>query len=371
MIRIDALRKILKTPDRDWPLLSDINLTIPTGSFFTLLGSSASGKTTLLRVLAGLDSHDAGEISIADQLVSSPKRGVCLPTHQRDIGLVFQSSALWPTMSVYDNIAYPLTTGRSKVQSKNIQQEVLRVTELVGLMVHLKAAVSMLSGEQRYKVALARALIAKPALLLLDDPLGQLDPFLREHVRNELKNTQRKTQTTTLYIADDKAEALSMSDYVAVMNGGRIEMTGSPQDVYGRPNSALVAQSLGLCNFISGTVKQKIDSHHGIVQTQWGAVTVEMESLPSLNKKVTLMVRPESLIRVDGTNPNIPLATEALRIRGRILSSMYFGERQETDVLAGLQQIRFRHTPFNAREGRDITLALRNDRCWAIADQAP
>ena len=370
MIRISALRKTLKTPDRDWPILSDIYQTIPTGSFFTLLGPSGSGKTTLLRILAGFESYDSGDVSFGDQLVSSPKRGVHIPTHQRDLGMVFQSYALWPHLSIYDNIAFPLTTSRGKGTGVDIPQEVMRMADLVGLTAHLKAPSRLLSIEQRYKVALARALITKPQLLLLDEPLGQLDPFLREQARYELKTVQRKTQTTTVYVAQEKSEALSMSDYVAVMNAGRIEMTGSPQDVYGRPNTALVAQSLGFCNFVSATLRQKIDSQHGIAETQWGSVTVEMESLPTLNKKITLMMRPENLIRVDGTNPNIPLASDALRMRGRILSSMYFGERQETEVLVGVQQFRFRHTPFNAREGRDLTLALRNDRCWAIAEQS-
>jgi len=223
-----------------------VSLDIPRGSFTTLLGPSGCGKTTLLRIIAGFYTPDEGTIFLDDQRIDQ------MPTHQRGTAMVFQDYALWPHMSVYDNIAYGL---RMKKTSKDeIHRRVEGVMHLVEMSAELlKRKPTELSGGQQQRVALARALIVQPRVLLLDEPLSNLDAKVRQRLRVEIRSLQRRIGITTIYVTHDQEEALSMSDKVVVMNRGKVMQVGTPEEIYHKPTTAFVAEFLGVTNVLRGT----------------------------------------------------------------------------------------------------------------------
>ena len=212
-------------------VLKEFNETFQEGEFITLLGPSGCGKTTMLRSIAGFEKPTSGELYIDDQLVSGGKTFV--PPERRNIGMVFQSYAVWPHMNVFDNVAYPLTI--KKVPKDKIKQNVERVLAIVHLTQYADRFPSQLSGGQQQRVALARALVAEPGLLLLDEPLSNLDAKLRESMRFEIKEIQRQLGITVVYVTHDQTEAMAMSDRIFLINRGVVQQSGSPQDIYNRP----------------------------------------------------------------------------------------------------------------------------------------
>jgi iron(III) transport system ATP-binding protein len=224
-----------------------VSLEISRGSFTTLLGPSGCGKTTLLRIIAGFYSPDEGFIYLDNQRVDQ------MPAHLRGTALVFQDYALWPHMPVYDNIAYGLRM--QKVGASEIRERVAGVMKLVEMSPELLTRKpSELSGGQQQRVALARALIIQPRVLLLDEPLSNLDAKVRQRLRVEIRRLQRRIGITTIYVTHDQEEALSMSDQVVVMNGGRVVQVGTPEEIYQQPANAFVAEFLGVTNLLHGTV---------------------------------------------------------------------------------------------------------------------
>jgi putative spermidine/putrescine transport system ATP-binding protein len=224
------------------PILHEVSLSVPAGSFVTLLGPSGSGKTTTLNVLAGFAEATSGHVLLDDRPIDG------LPANRRDIGFVFQNYALFPHMTVAQNVEFPLIA--RKIPKDRRRELVAGALELVHLPDVGARPVRLLSGGQQQRIALARALVFSPALLLLDEPLAALDKQLREAMQIELKRIQRETGTTTIAVTHDQAEALSMSDLVAIMNGGRIEQVGSPEEVYRRPATQFVARFLGEANLL-------------------------------------------------------------------------------------------------------------------------
>ncbi len=225
-----------------------IDLEIKDGEFMTLLGPSGCGKTTTLRCVAGLEVPTEGEIYLGDKLVSAPAKGIHVPPEKRNIGMVFQNYAVWPHMTVFDNIAYPLKI--RKLPKEEIRARVRRVLELVKLEGLENRYPHQLSGGQQQRVALARALVMEPEVLLLDEPLSNLDAKLREEMRFEIKEIQRRVGITVIYVTHDQAEAMAMSDRIAVMNAGKIQQVGTPYEIYRRPANSFVAGFIGLANFI-------------------------------------------------------------------------------------------------------------------------
>src|SRR3954467_13040260 len=226
--------------------VKDVSLAISKGTFLTLLGPSGCGKTTILRSIAGLVNPTAGDIEIAGRRVND------IPIHKRNIGLVFQNYALFPHKTIFDNIAFGLKY--RNVPKATIAEKVKRALEIVRLPGSDKKLPSELSGGQQQRIALARAIVIEPDVLLLDEPLSALDANLREEMRVELKQIQRQTGITTIFVTHDQGEALAMSDRVVVMNKGRIEQMGSPFDVYEHPQTEFVAGFLGNANFLQATV---------------------------------------------------------------------------------------------------------------------
>ena len=230
-------------------VLSSFDLELKDGECFTLLGPSGCGKTVLMRLIAGFEKADAGVISIDGTVVTNPADGTMISPDKRALGMVFQDYAVWPHMTVFDNIAYPLKL--AGVEAGELKTRTMRAVELVGLKGMDQRFPSMLSGGQQQRVALARALISEPQLLLLDEPLNNLDANLREEMRFEIKALQQKTGVTILYVTHDQEIALALADRVAVMDEtGRLRQIGSPEEVYERPADAFVFRFLGVANFL-------------------------------------------------------------------------------------------------------------------------
>src|SRR5690349_3257887 len=253
----------------------EVSFQVPQGKLFTLLGPSGCGKTTTLRSIAGLERPRQGEISIGGDIVYSSQRGVFVPPNRRGLGMVFQSYAIWPHMTVYENAAFPLRVGRRRFARREIDQRVMRVLGTVDLADMAQREATKLSGGQQQRLALARALVMEPRVLLLDEPLSNLDAKLRERMRFELKRLQRELGITTVYVTHDQSEALALSHQIAVMNEGRIQQVGSPRDIYERPASPFVADFVGSTNFLDGSVLGPGGGHgQYLVRTEIGDVSV-------------------------------------------------------------------------------------------------
>src|SRR3989449_1956633 len=263
----------------------DVTVSIGEGEFFSLLGPSGCGKTTTLRMIAGFETPDEGRIVLDGQDVTS------VPANRRPVNMVFQQYALFPHMSIYDNVAFGLKVKRVPRQEHGDRiQEMLRVVELVGLE---RRRARQLSGGQQQRVALARALVNRPAALLLDEPLGALDVKLRKQMQLELKRIQSELGTTFVYVTHDQEEALAMSDRIAVMNGGRVEQIGSPRDIYEHPESAFVADFIGSLNALELRVDDRVGAY---VVARFGEderIVVPVDSSYRAGDALRVAVRPE------------------------------------------------------------------------------
>lgn len=262
------------------------------GELTTLLGPSGCGKTTTLRMIAGLESPNGGEISLGGEVVASPQRGIHLAAEERNIGMVFQSYAIWPHMTAFENIAYPLRL--RKASNNEIETKVNRTFDLLRLRGLEQRLPGQLSGGQQQRVALARALVYEPKMLLLDEPLANLDAKVREVVRFELKELQKRLGFTAIYVTHDQSEAMALSDKIIVMDQGRIVQEGTPADIYERPKARFVAEFVGQSNFISG-LAVKGDNGLGVSLPGGYVVPVSEEHKIEPGSQVTISVRPEGL----------------------------------------------------------------------------
>src|SRR6266581_5457509 len=234
------------------PAVDGVSFSIQPGEIFTLLGPSGCGKTTTLRLVAGLEEPDDGEILVNGTPLTAPRRGIFVAPDKRQMGMVFQSYAIWPHLSVFENVAFPLRVRGEP--SLTLSQRVLQALETVGLAGLERRGATELSGGQQQRVALARALVYAPAILLLDEPFSNLDAKLRERARDWLKELQHTLGLTTVFVTHDQDEALSMSDRILVMTGGRILREGTPEEVYRQPRLRFVAEFLGQYNVLTGAV---------------------------------------------------------------------------------------------------------------------
>src|SRR3954447_8794006 len=275
----------------------DVSFDVPPGKLFTLLGPSGCGKTTTLRSIAGLERPQAGEIRVGDEVIYSSARRIFVPPNQRGLGMVFQSYAIWPHMTVYENAAFPLRVGRRRRFSRReIDERVRRVLATVDLSEMAQREATKLSGGQQQRLALARALVMEPRLLLLDEPLSNLDAKLRERMRFELKRLQRELRVTTVYVTHDQSEALALSHQIGVMNEGRLVQVGSPRVIYGRPANPFVADFVGTTNFIRGTVAAMQPGVPELrVDSELGTLTALASQPLRVGDAVVLTVRPEDV----------------------------------------------------------------------------
>jgi len=317
VIKIRSLKKWFETPRGRVDALRGIDLDVGEKEFCVLLGPSGCGKTTTLRCVAGLERPDAGEIEIEGAMVNSPARRIYMPTEKRDIGMVFQSYAIWPHMNVFQNVAFPLVRGRKRFGKEVVAEKVRRALHLVQLDGLEDRPATDLSGGQQQRVAMARAMVTEPKILLMDEPLSNLDARLREQMRVELKKITRAVGVTTLYVTHDQAEALSLGDRVCVMHGGEILQVAPPGEVYARPANLFVAEFVGEMNF----VKAKIAA--GRVECALGSLSLPVPPAFATAGAVTLAIRPEhvELTAADGG----PLV-------GTIASKNYLGDAALVEV---------------------------------------
>ena len=267
--------------------VDDVSFKVEQGEVVTLLGPSGCGKTTTLRMVAGFEKPDAGEVEIAGRVVVATNRRINVPPERRDIGMVFQSYAIWPHMTVFENVAFPLNVRRANRQE--IKRRVEETLELVGLANFSDRPAILLSGGQQQRVSLARALVYSPSILLLDEPLSNLDAKLREQMRIEIKRLQQQLGFTVLFVTHDQIEAMSLSTRLALMNQGRIEQIGTPQETYERPASAFVSQFLGKTNDLAATIDLAATPRR-LTAGSWSA-----PAPVGLAGPVTVSIRPERI----------------------------------------------------------------------------
>lgn len=314
LVRIDGISKRFG----DAVALENLNLDIARGEFVTFLGPSGCGKSTTLRILGGFERPDTGRVILDGEDVTS------MPPEKRHVNMVFQDYALFPHMTVRQNISFGLELkgmGRSQIRAR--QDEIMAFLELEKFGDRYPA---QLSGGQRQRVALARALAPDPALLLLDEPLGALDAKLRGQVQQELKSIQRRTHKTFFFVTHDQDEALTMSDRIVVMNQGRVEQDGTPEDLYFRPASRFVAEFIGETNLLSGEVR---GSDGDAVMMDWFGTTLKGHApggRPSIGQPITASVRLEKL----GFSVDKPSAENA--VQGRVVGKTFMGSRMTLDL---------------------------------------
>jgi len=327
MVAIRQLEKRYRSRDGEVYAVKGVSLDVARGEFVTLLGPSGCGKTTILRSVAGLETPDAGEIVIGGRTVFSSDQRVKLTPAQRKIGMVFQSYAIWPHMTVFDNVAYPLR--RRKVSRPEIQRRTTETLEMLGLGHLADRPATNLSGGQQQRVAVARALVAQAELILFDEPLSNLDAKLRKEVRQEIRDIQQRLGITVLYVTHDQEEAMAVSDRILVLDGGIVKDAGSPERIYSRPADVFSARFVGESNVIEGTIISA-DDDHWLVNTPLGDLHVQRQpgDTTTLTDAVVLTVRPEHMGLASMQDP----AMRDLTLPGAVRASSFLGPFAELAV---------------------------------------
>jgi iron(III) transport system ATP-binding protein len=343
MVEIENLEKYFGEDKDRVHVLKGVSLEIPEGSLYTFLGPSGCGKTTTLRCVAGLERPEGGKISIDEKVVYGASDRVYIPTNKRPIGMVFQSYAIWPHMTVFENVAYPMTIQRHPRRSKDeIKRRVLDVLRIVGLQGLEDRPAPKLSGGQQQRVAFARALVNEPKVMLLDEPLSNLDAKLREQMRFEIKALQRRVNITTIYVTHDQGEALAISDQIAVMHAGKLIEVGDPHQLYSRPKRKFTATFLGLTNLIDGKVVELGgDSQPGRVETKRGLLSFVPTSQLEKNQKVVVSIRPEH-IQVYKTKPQ----ESDNVVEGTVKEAVFMGDAYHCQIGVGDDLLRVHTHPF-------------------------
>ena len=345
-------------------VVDDVSFDVSPGEFVVILGPSGCGKTTTLRMLAGLETPDQGRIAVGGRTVSHPAQGVFVRPEHRDIGMVFQSYAIWPHLTVFENVAFPLRV--RKLPRATLAAKVNDVLRLVGLEGEADRSATALSGGQMQRVALARALAFDPTLLLFDEPLSNLDLKLREHLRGELKRLHKETKLTSIYVTHDQAEAVELADRVIVMQGGKIMQIGAPEILYRRPKSRFVAEFIATANIIDGRVEEVVGATTARVATPSGANLIGTFEHPvTAGDNVSVVVHPEDceIEPANGAASGIPARVVARQFQGT--STRYvldFGGNTFDVVELGT------YPQFDA--GTEVSLNIDPNRATVIAKSA-
>jgi iron(III) transport system ATP-binding protein len=365
MFAIENLRKTYVAPGNVVVNAVDgISLGIGSGKLITLLGPSGCGKTTTLRCLAGLERPEQGRIVIAGETVSDTEKGTHVPASDRGIGMVFQSYAIWPHMTVFENVAFPLKVARDrKYSTAEIKEKVLRSLDMVRMSGYESRPATQLSGGQQQRLAFARGLVREPKILLLDEPLSNLDAKLREQMRVELKQLQTRLGITTVYVTHDQSEALALSDEIAVFNFGKIIQRGTPQEIYRQPKSQFVADFIGSANFLNGKVKEAGAAEHiALVETRHGLFRCIYAQALTPGAEVLVSARPEDLelseqAPAEGLNP----------LSGKVSHRVFLGEVVDYFVDTGDGELRVRAKPeIDFHIGQAVHLGIAPQKCVAL-----
>ena len=339
-----------------------ISFGIPEGKFLTLLGPSGCGKTTTLMCIAGLHKPDAGEIRIGTEPVTSIEKRVNTAPEKRNIGMVFQSYAIWPHMDVTQNVAYPLEI--RKMAQSEIDDRVAEALKIVGLTDMADKNATQLSGGQQQRAALARAMVFRPRLLLFDEPLSNLDLKLREQMRVELKRIQHEIGITSIYVTHDQAEALVMSDEIIVMSKGHIEQTGGPHNIYARPVNKFVSNFIGVANLTEGRIVGNGGEGAGTIEISQGDDNVQLPCLLadglSEGDEAYLSVRPEN---VDASREPM----DGPKIEGEVIQSVFLGNCLDCRVKWGEFEWKvLAHSRERLRVGEKVYVRLDPDHTLAV-----
>ncbi|HZO36072.1 MAG TPA: ABC transporter ATP-binding protein [Solirubrobacteraceae bacterium] len=334
-ITIRALTKRFDGPDVTANAVDDISFDIADGTLVTLLGASGCGKTTTMRMIAGLETPTSGEISIDGAFMYADGGRVNVPVSKRPIGIVFQSYAIWPHMSVFENVAYPLRVRRPRMSKAEVRERTEESLEAVGLAKFSKRPGTALSGGQQQRAALARALIKEPKVLLLDEPLSNLDAKLRDRMREWIREVQQRSGITTICVTHDQEEALGISDRVLLMEDGRIVDSGVPEDIYRRPTSKSAAQFIGIANHVSAVVRDVGSVSALVLDTEHGPLSCSAPAGYSTGEALTVYLRPEDLRLGRAVGDDVAW-------RGVVRSRVFVGPCWEYYVTMGATDLRVR-----------------------------
>ena len=341
--------------------VDDVSLAVPDGRLLTLLGPSGCGKTTTLRMIAGLEQNDAGRIAIGDRVVSDPAAGVFVAPERREIGMVFQSYAIWPHMTVFANVAYPLQVRRrSAGEVRERVEGALRLMEMAHLADRPATA---LSGGQQQRVAIARALVFQPRVLLMDEPLSNLDAQLREQMRVEIRSLQQRLGITTVYVTHDQEEAMVLSDEIAVMHEGRVLQIADPQTIYTRPANRTVAAFVGAPNLLQAKARE-VRRGSGLTQVRvegdgWEGWCAGPEDLAA-GEPVTVIVRPEVIQLGERPGPGIAWT-------GLVRQRFFRGARNVYMIEVGPHRFSVDAAPDQTlAPGSAVTLSVDAAQTWAV-----
>jgi spermidine/putrescine ABC transporter ATP-binding subunit len=355
LVLLDRVSKIYPTAKGEFYAVRDVTIEVQPGEFYSLLGSSGSGKTTTLRLIGGFEIPEYGQVMIGGEDVTT------LPPYRRNVHTVFQSYALFPHLTVAQNIAYSLMIAKvPKAEIAPQVEETLRMFQITGLG---ERRPFQLSGGQQQRVALARALISRPKVLLLDEPLSALDAKIREEVRQELRELQRQTNLTFIYVTHDQEEALALSDRIAVMHNGQVEQIGSPKEVYNRPASLFVAQFIGKANFLSGRV---VEQQADILQVEVFGKLVKATApnyTPAIGETVTLMIRPEQ-VQIGAAESESDVRWT--QIPGKTTAIIYVGQLLQVQIETAIGSLMATQLSGSDPVG-EVTLKWSADHCIVIS----
>ena len=363
MIRIKGLNMTYRSGNTEHHAVRGVSLTVEKGQFYTLLGPSGCGKTTTLRCVAGLEEPDTGSIEVGGNLVYSAENNLWTDPFARDIGMVFQSYAIWPHMSVFENVAFPLKQLKPRPTGSEIHRRVMQVLDLVKLNELAERPAPFLSGGQQQRLALARALVREPQVLLLDEPLSNLDAKLRDEMRSELRALVKNLNLTTLFVTHEQIEALTMSDQIGVMNDGRIVQEGTPREIYGKPTDEFVADFIGKTNLLEGRViNKKLDMNgYASVETSIGCLKTQFSENYIDSKEVVVVIRPESISigKVGSKELNV--------IEGIVQNLSYIGNFIDCIINVDNELIQVQLSPSTVIEvGQQVHMRLPPESCVAL-----
>ena len=344
----------------DSVVVDNISFTIPSEKFVTILGPSGCGKTTVLRCIAGVENPDEGEIILDSKKLFSKKEKILIPTEKRGMGMVYQSYALWPHLTVFENVAYPLHI--RKISNDEINKRVKEILQLVRLEGLENRLVPNLSGGQQQRVSLARALVYNPTLLLLDEPLSNLDVLLRDEMRTELKELQRKLKLTTIYVTHDRTEALSLSDFIIIMNNGIIKATGNPRELLIDPPNSYAGTILGDMSLIGGKIKNLTNSNIEI-DVEGNSLICQRRDIDEKQDNVKVLVRGTDVIihNTERSGSNIfPV---------KIKSATHAGQFIEYKILIDTQIIKVTKNVEGSeayRSGDSVFIEIPSSACFVV-----